>query len=270
MLPTPITCTAVRCAHCGAAPPGFKSSPRALTDDDLRWLFGAAASAVGIRSTHGAFVDMAMSGIQPGGRTNGVEARAVDEHRLRAVARERCLTARLAHVPPGSLTVLRALYGLDHWTTAPELSGVRAMLQSALGELADVAPLTAHAIAAAEHRRTHPRPIKPPKDRPSQRGKPSKSKTPSEIARDLLHDDPALAGSPRGAVLAAVASEDKTPLRAILREAAALRFDARRIALVTDAQPPRRIRAVTHSAGERCTAAPEPFMLFDGEALAGG
>jgi len=241
------TCNADRCAHCGAAPPGFKSTPRPITPTDLAWYFGEAAAAMGVRSTHGAFVDMAMSGIQGGGKTNGVEARSVEEHRLLAVARHRCLHVRLGPLTAAQLAILEALYGLGGWTVAPELSQVRATLQAALRELVNVAPMTPTALAHAARRQAHPSPRKA-KDRPSQ---PRRGGSPSEAARALLAADPALAGSPRGAVIAAVAREDPTELQAILREAEALAQEARRAAGVGTLQPSRRVRGVTHPTGQR-------------------
>lgn len=238
----PRSCNATRCPHCGAAPPGFKAKIRPLTPDDLRWYLGESAAAIGIRSTHGAFVDMAMSGIQPGGRSNGVEARAVEDRRLAAVARERCITARLDHVAGADREVLCALYGLNHWTTAPELSQVRAMLQAALGELADVAPMTRTAREHAARRQAHRPPPKTSKERPSQR---RGTLSPADAARRLLADDLALAGSPRGAVIAAVAREDKTELRTILHEAGAMAVAARLAAGIVERQPSRRIRGTT-------------------------
>jgi len=263
------TCNATRCAHCGAAPPGFKTTPRPLSGDALRWYFGESDAALGVRSTHGAFVDMAMSGIQTGGRSNGVEAHAVEEHRLAAVAKARCIKARLDRVSAAHETVLRALYGLDHWTTAPELAPVRAMLQTALGELADVAPMTHVAREHAARRQAHPVPPRHPKERAPQRGKPVKPKTPSEIARDLLHDDPALAGSPRGAVIAAAAREDKTELLKILAEARAMATAARTSAGVVELQPSRRVRSV--QLGARPAPPAEEYLEHQhAEALAGG
>ncbi len=247
------TCNADRCAHCGAAPRGFKPSPRPITPADLAWYFGEAAAAMGIRSSHGALVDLAMSGIQDGGRTNGVEARAVEDRSLDAAGRQRCITARLAHLTGAQRAVLEALYGLGGWTLAPELSQVRATLQAALGELANVAPMTPAAIAHAARRQAHPPPAR--KDRPSQ---PRRAGSPTEAARALLAGDPALAGSPRGAVLAAVAREDQTELHAILREAAALAEEARRAAGVGTLQPSRRVRGVTHPAGQRRPTADAP------------
>lgn len=262
----PRPCNAIRCPHCGAAPPGFKATLRPLTPDDLRWYLGESAAAIGIRSTHGAFVDMAMSGIQPGGRSNGVEARAVEERRLAAVARERCITARLAHVAGAERDVLRALYGLDHWATAPELSQVRAMLQAALGELADVAPMTPTAREHAARRQAHRAPPRAPKERPSQRRTPV---SPAEAARKLLADDYALAGSPRGAVIAAVAREDKTELLKILAEARGMAAAARLSAGVVELQPSRRTRNVQF--GARPAPPAEEYLEHQhAEVLAGG
>jgi hypothetical protein len=249
----PRTCNATRCAHCGAAPPPFKAKLRPLTPADLAWYFGEAAAAMGVRSSHGPLVDMAMSGIQGGGRTNGVEARAVEDRSLDAAGRQRCITARLGHLTGAQRDVLEALHGLVDWTTAPELAQIRATLQATLGELANVAPMTATAIAHAARRQAHPPPRKP-KDRPSQ---PRRSASPSEAARKLLADDGALAGSPRGAVIAAVAREDQTELLVILREAAALARDAREAAAVGEARPSGRVRAAQLVAAARPRLASE-------------
>jgi hypothetical protein len=233
------TCNATRCDHCGAKPPGFKQQIRPLTPATLAWFFGEAASAMGVRSSHGPLVDMAMSGIQGGGRSNGVEARAVEARSLDAAGLHRCVTARLAHLTGTQRSILEALYGLGGWTLAPELAQIRATLQAALGELVNVAPLTVAARQHAARRQAHP--PAPRKDRPSQ---PKRSVTPAQAARDLLAADVALAGSARGAVIAAVAREDRTELQQILRQAAALARDAREAAAVGEVRPSGRVRSV--------------------------
>lgn len=263
----PRTCNATRCAHCGAVPPGFALKIHPLTDDALRWFYGQAAHDMGVRSSHGPLVDMALAGIQQsGGRANGAEERAVADRQLAASGKHRCILARLGHLTQTQHAVLEALYGLGGWARAPELAQVRATIQTALGDLVNVAPMTPHAKAHAERRAAHPAPR--PKDRPSQRGKAPKL-TPSEAARALLRDDPALEGSARGCVIAACCRDDKGALAIIRAEAEALARDARSAACVSAWRPSARVRGVTHPAGER--RAPEPaYAPFDGEDLAGG
>lgn len=277
----PRTCNATRCAHCGAVPPGFALKIHPLTDDALRWFYGQAAHDMGVRSSHGPLVDMALAGVQQsGGRANGAETHMLrtvvyfeekqegDKKKLRPdpVGKQRCILARLGHLTQTQHAVLEALYGLGGWARAPELAQVRATIQTALGDLVNVAPMTPHARAHAERRAAHPAPR--PKDRPSQRGKAPKL-TPSEAARALLRDDPALEGSARGCVIAACCRDDKGALAIIRAEAEALARDARSAACVSAWRPSSRVRGVTHPAGER--RAPEPaYAPFDGEDLAGG
>lgn len=122
------TCDARVCRHCRPLDTRGVERPQPLTVDDLRWLWQEAESALGVRSTHGAFVDMALAGPPTGGggRTNGVEARAVEGWRLDAVARERCIRHRLADVPSEALAVLRAAYGPEDWTACHSQVNLRA------------------------------------------------------------------------------------------------------------------------------------------------
>jgi hypothetical protein len=86
---------------------------RPLSEADLRWWFCEAESRLGVRSTFGAFVDLAMSGIQGGGRSNGPE-RAWTDRKLDAAGRERCIRTRLAPAcaaNPQLAAVLAAAYG---------------------------------------------------------------------------------------------------------------------------------------------------------------
>ena len=109
----PRTCNATRCAHCGAVPPGFAPKICPLTDADLRWLFGQAAHDMGVRSSYGPLVDMALAGIQQsGGRANGAEERAVADRQLAASGKHRCILTRLGHLTQTQHAVLEALYGL--------------------------------------------------------------------------------------------------------------------------------------------------------------
>lgn len=129
-----------------------------LTVSDLIWYFCVAPSEMGVRSTHGAFVDMAMSGIQSGGRENGVEARAVEDWRLFAVRRHRRIHAVLTGAPPAQAAILEAAYGPNDWARhLPPV--VRLAVRQLLGELVQLGPLTAMAQRRAEQRQA---PEEPP------------------------------------------------------------------------------------------------------------
>lgn len=228
------TCDARGCPHCHRA----DGKPRPLSPADVAWQFSEAEGVMGIRSSHGAIVDMAQSGIQDGGRTNGVEARAVEDRRLDATARHRCIRARLAHLLPSQMAVLQAAYGPDDWTRAIGDTDVRAHVQAALKRLENGAgralPLTALAIArAAAHAAAKPRPRhqRPP------------AGTISEKLRRYLEEQPGLAGSARGAVISAACSEDRTTFDAMKAEAVQLVAEASRAAQLQEQRAGSRIRS---------------------------
>lgn len=255
-------CGARRCHHCRVADGPHAGRPRPLTSDDLRWEFGEAESALGVRSTLGAFVDMALSGPPTGGggKSNGVENAAVQPWRLAAIGRHRCIRARLAlaEVTPEHLAVLRAAYGPEDWTRGIEDLQVRTPVRQAFGELINVVLLTSEALAHAARRQAHrPPPAgKPPKDRPSQR---RRAATPAEAARRLFEQDPALAGSTRGAAIAAACGEDPARRLALVRHATSMLAEARAAARVVDPQRPRRVRSVQLRPGVE--PAPAPLMF---------
>jgi hypothetical protein len=130
---------------------------RPLSPDDLRWWFREAESRLGLRSTFGAFVDLAMSGIQGGGRTNGAE-RSWTEGKRHAAARERCIRWRLHGVSPQVLAVLDAAYGphalADRAERVTGLADARRDLSAAFGDLLAVALLTDAASPLFEARRS--------------------------------------------------------------------------------------------------------------------
>ncbi len=288
--PAPRTCGSSRCRHCRTV----RDEPRALTTDDLRWHFSEAESALGIRSTLGAFVDMALSGLSGGGRGNAVEDRAVEPRRLAATGRHRCIRDRLRHLPPSTVEVLRAAYGADDWTNAVDDLQVRGPLRRAFGELVGVVLLTPEPLAHAARRQApadkpcadaeaaeeradvtrtasgtvlcayrRPALAPAPKDRPSQR---RRAATSADAARAYLERDPALAGSARGWVISAACGDDDARRLQALRAARALLAAARGLAGVIEASGPRpgRIRSV-----QLAPARPfEAYLPSDGEALA--
>lgn len=151
-------CGSPRCHHCTILEGPAAGRARPLTPADLAWQFGDAEALMGARSTHGALVDMAMSGPPSGGggRANGVEIAAVQDHRLDAVARHRCIRTRLAPVPPADLEVLRAAFGPEDWSRAIGDVDLRLHVERALRgvdpAVARVLPLTAAARAHAARR----------------------------------------------------------------------------------------------------------------------
>jgi hypothetical protein len=96
--------------------------------DELRWYFQESESALGQSSSFGAFVDMAMSGIVMGGRSNGVERRAVAivNHRRNGASIHRAMRARLQQVgerSPRLLTALWLVYGPTDWIRVVDSAG---------------------------------------------------------------------------------------------------------------------------------------------------
>jgi hypothetical protein len=222
---------------------------------------------MGVRSTHGAFVDMALTGPPTGGggRHNGVEARAVEQHRLDSVRRHRCIRARLAPVAPSAVHVLHAAFGVADWVRAVADPLLRADLETAVAgvppEVLRVLPLTEAAQAhsarrqapvaasdepvlvldASEGVRCAYRPAAPPpkakKGRPVD---PSKKapETPRDRLRRYLAAQPGLAGTAVGHVMQVALGEDRGAWRGLLRAGADLVARARAEAGVQD--PPRR------------------------------
>ncbi|XXX79152.1 hypothetical protein WMF30_10300 [Sorangium sp. So ce134] len=101
-----------------------RTQKRGATDplaDELRWYWQHSESDMGVQSSFGAFVDMAMSGIQPGGRSNGAERRAaaIASRLDRPAQRHREMRRRiqaLGAVDPLHVRVLHAAYGPVNWT----------------------------------------------------------------------------------------------------------------------------------------------------------
>lgn len=230
------TCDARGCPHCHRA----DGKPRPLSPADVAWQFSEAEGVMGIRSSHGAIVDMAQSGIQDGGRTNGVEARAVEDRRLDATAKHRCIRARLAHLLPSQMAVLQAAYGPDDWTRTIGDKDVCAHVQAALKKLENGAgralPLTALALKRAADHAAKPRPSRPRHQRTA-------GGTIGEKLRRYLEEQPGLAGSARGAVISAACSEDKATFLAMTREAVELVAEASRAAQLQEQRAGSRIRS---------------------------
>lgn len=109
--------------------------------DELRWYFCNAESDLGVQSSFGAFVDMAMSGIQPGGRSNGAERRAATiASRLdRPGQRHREMRRRmqaLGEREPLLVQALFAAYGPTDWGRVADAAfgrGTGERLAKALG-----------------------------------------------------------------------------------------------------------------------------------------
>lgn len=216
------------------------------------------------------------------------EAALVRATRLRheggfdAIAVHRRIHHALRDAPSEHIAVLRAAYGPDDWTRQLPRD-VAAPVTRLLRELVNVAPLTAAARAAAARRmgpsdapcaspeeaqgraivtaddtgdvRCAYKPTKTPrrpKDRPSQKGK-APPATPAEAASALFRADPALAASPRGAVIAVACSSDDARRQGLRREAEALlraAHDALGVVVVEPTRP-RRTRGTTKPGYER-------------------
>lgn len=230
------TCDTRGCPHCHHE----SGKPRPLSPADVAWQFGEAEGVMGIRSSHGAIVDMAQSGIQDGGRTNGVEARAVEGRRLDATSRHRCIRARLAHLLPSQMAVLQAAYGPDDWTRTIGDLDVRSHVQAALKRLENGAgralPLTPLAQKRAADHAAKPRPSRPRHLRPP-------AGTISEKLRRYLEEQPGLAGSARGAVISAACSEDKATFHVMTREAVQLVAEASKAAQLQEQRAGSRIQS---------------------------
>jgi hypothetical protein len=193
---------------------------------------------------------MAMAGPPSGGggRTNGVEERIVRVVRLNGepgydpIAKHRCLRSRLASVDAGTLAVLRAAFGLDDWAHAITDRLLRLDVARALRavpvEVAKALPHTAAAVAHAERRQApgyQPRPAR--KERPSE---PGHATTPADRLRRYLREQPGLAGTAVGHVLAVLLGGDAKAIAGLVATGRHLVEDARAAAHVTD--PPRRAR----------------------------
>ncbi len=137
--PQPTPCDAARCACCRYTDERGEHV-RPLTPADLMWQFQEAEAALGIRSTHGAFVDMAQAGPPTGGggRTNGTEERMARVVKLNGeagfdpVARHRCIRSRLALVAPSTMAVLETAFGPDDWARSIVDPDVRHAVEHAL------------------------------------------------------------------------------------------------------------------------------------------
>jgi len=251
--------------------------PRPLTPDDLRWEFGEAESALGLRSALGTFIDMALAGPPSGGgKSNSVEHQAVQPWRLEATARHQCIRKRLEmlEVSAEQLSVLRAAYGPEDWTRCLEDLQVRLPVRQAFGELVNVVLLTPMALAHAARRQAPARPSDAPDvvhdgwstdeagvtyltgvrcayrptitSRPKERTLLHRRRlpTPAHAAARLFAEDPALAGSVRGAAIGAACAPDATRAKAIVREAVVLLREACVAARLQEPQRSRRVRGV--------------------------
>ncbi len=121
-----------------------RSIARIPHDEGLKFLFNDADRALGARSGFGAFVDLAMSGVQPGGRSD--YETAITDRRLHDAGHAADLRARFFSLPRGQRDVLWACYGPHGWekTLDAEIGGrdVRVKVLLALGDLLGVALLT--------------------------------------------------------------------------------------------------------------------------------
>lgn len=264
----PRPCSASRCPHCGAP-----DRVRAITTASLEWYFGEGEAAVSAPSSQSAFEHMLTVGPpQHGGRSNGVEDRAVDQHRLDATARHRCLRTRLAEVAPSDLEILRTAYGPTDWTRSIREPQARAAIARAtsLFEVAAVRamPLTPKARETAARRQASPPPAKPRKSRPSSPGRPSAAEQ-HEKLRDWLAAQPGLAASPQGVVLGVLVAGGPA-LRDLVAEARELVRAAREAAGVVEPQASRRVRSVQLVPKPKALAEPEYLGRQHAEVLAGG
>jgi hypothetical protein len=218
--------------------------PRALVPADLEWQFQDAEAALGIRSTLGAFVDMALAGppASGGGRSNGVEAAAVEQRRLDATGRHRCIRARLSDVARGAMRTLEVAFGAADWARIIADPDLRHAIEQALAgvpvEVAKILPLTGQALAHAERRQA-----------PGYRAPPAKrhrfselghTPSPAEHLRRHLAHEPGLAGTAVGHVLAVLLGGDQGARTGLLVAGRMLLEEARAAAGVTD--PPRQAR----------------------------
>lgn len=281
---TPIaTCTARVCRYCRPRDAHGVERPRPLTADDLRWLWQDAESELGVRSTHGAFVDMALIGPPSGGgRTNNAEARAVEAYRLQAVARERCIRQRLARAPHDAVAILRAAYGPEDWTachsqvnlrtgqtpnplTAPEVfSAARSAWNP---EVLRLAPLTPIARAYEVRKRAGP-PTPPRPSRPRHEAHDAPLPAAQSLAR-LFERDPLLARSARGAALSAACgicpgcgSQNKCGVASVLDAQARemLRRAWAAAGILSDKPRAPRVRTVRHDAPIRAAEYRRPSV----------
>jgi hypothetical protein len=276
--------------------------PRALTAADLRWYFCESESAMGVRSTHEAFVDMAQSGPPSGGggRLNGVEATMLRRLRLfgdkgrDVIADHRRIHALLLGKGAQHLAVVEAAYGPDNWcrrlptpirVAVCGLFGETAAMAADSG-LVQIAPMTTLARAAAAKKqaplapsadpeavydawaivacdiatreeivhqsglRCVYRPADPPAPPPKKKADDKAKKlTPADVRAaaktDLFRRDPALAGSPRGAVIDVACCEDKARRQALVTETRALLMAAHKaLGLMPDPRPSGKVKAV--------------------------
>lgn len=126
-------CGRRRCAWCS----------RPLGEWDLRWFFGEAEAALGVRSSHGALVNLALSGVRSGG--GGDPEAVVRPRALEAAGRHACLRAQLARVSADHLLVLSAVYGPQELLGRVDSVQARHALGRAFGELLQLVPLTSTA-----------------------------------------------------------------------------------------------------------------------------
>lgn len=268
-------CPARRCRHCRSG-----DRVRPLTPADLAWFFGDAESALGIRSTHGSFIDMALIGppSHSGGRSNGAEAAMLrkvkmsNDNGLDTIGWHRCIRARLEQsgATAFDIKVLRAALSPEDWVRAitdPVVRGdVEVALRAVPSELAKLLPLTEAAQAHATRRQasamcTNPvlvadetgircvyRPALPsPKSKKTRASDPGKKpETPVERLKRHLREQPGLAGSARGYVMQLALGEDTASFRGLLHAAADLYAHARAAVGVRD--QPRRTRVRAHRA----------------------
>ena len=248
--PQPIPCDAARCACCRYTDERGEHV-RPLTPADLAWQFQEAEAALGIRSTHGAFVDMAQSGPPTGGggRTNGNDERMARFVKLNSearqfdpIARHRCIRSRLAPVAPSTMAVLETAFRPDDWARSIVDPDVRHAVEHALRavpvEVAKILPLTAAPLAHAARRQAAGYQAPPAKKpRPSD---PGHTPSPAERLRKHLAEQPGLAGTAVGHVLAVLLGSDAKAITSLVTAGRHLLEDARAAAHVTD--PPRRAR----------------------------
>lgn len=232
--------------------------PRGITAEDLRWYYCESESACGVRSTHGAFVDMAQSGPPTSGSRSNNADKLFNNGRRMDINRERRIRAALQGVPARYLTVLEAAHGPGNWTRRLP-TPIRVAVGSLFGEsafrgadvsLVQVAPLTEAARAGATRRVADCRPAAPPscarpgKKLPTPQPDHKRPKTTAQSAKaDLFSRDSALAASPRGAVIEVACGQDAARRTALVTASRALLQAAHLAAgLAPDPSPPRRVR----------------------------
>jgi hypothetical protein len=88
---------------------------------NLTWLFCEAEGDLGLRSSHGPLVDLALSGVSQGGSSHAL---SLSEKRLQAATDERRLRSRISTISPRHQLALWLAYGPQPWPR--EVRGAKA------------------------------------------------------------------------------------------------------------------------------------------------